>query len=62
MWLLGQLTQMVISALSGLATWLIGLPSPLALGAIAGVAEFIPYLGPIISAIPAVLVAVTLVS
>jgi predicted PurR-regulated permease PerM len=31
----------------------------LALGVIAGVAEFIPYVGPILAAIPAVLVATT---
>lgn len=60
LWLLGQLIEMVIiGALSGLAAWLIGLPSPLALGVIAGVLEFIPYLGPILAAIPAVMVAVT---
>jgi predicted PurR-regulated permease PerM len=39
--------------------WIIGLPAPIALGLIAGVAEFVPYLGPIVAAIPAVLVAVT---
>lgn len=61
LWLLGQGIQMLlIGVLSTIAVWLIGLPSPLALGAIAGVAEFIPYLGPIIAAIPAVLVAMTL--
>jgi predicted PurR-regulated permease PerM len=60
LWLVGQLIQMVIiGVLSTLAVWLIGLPSPLALGLIAGIAEFIPYLGPIIAAIPAVLVAAT---
>jgi predicted PurR-regulated permease PerM len=60
LWLVGQLIQMVIiGCLSGLAVWLIGLPSPLALGVIAGVLEFIPYLGPILSALPAILVAVT---
>lgn len=60
LWLLGQLVQMiVIGVLSGAAVMLIGLPSPLALGAIAGVLEFIPYLGPILSALPAILVAVT---
>jgi predicted PurR-regulated permease PerM len=59
-WLIGQLIQMVvIGALSTLAVWLIGLPSPLALGAIAGVAEFIPFLGPVIASIPAILVATT---
>lgn len=61
LWLLGQMIQMVIiGVLSGLAVWLIGLPSPLALGAIAGVAEFVPYVGPIVAAVPAILVAVTL--
>lgn len=60
LWLLGQAIQMcLIGAITTAAVWLIGLPSPLALGAIAGFAEFIPYLGPILSAIPAVLVAMT---
>ncbi len=59
-WLLGQLMQMVIiGLLSTLAVWLIGLPSPWALGLIAGVAEFVPYIGPILAAIPALLVALT---
>lgn len=60
LWLIGELVQMVIiGVLSTAAVWLIGLPSPLALGVIAGLAEFIPYLGPIIAAVPAILVAVT---
>jgi predicted PurR-regulated permease PerM len=60
LWLLGQLFQMlIIGVLSTIAAWLIGLPSPLALGLIAGLLEFVPYLGPIIAAIPAILVAAT---
>jgi predicted PurR-regulated permease PerM len=60
LWLLGQAIQMcLIGTLTTVAVWLIGLPSPLALGAIAGLAEFIPYLGPILASIPAILVAVT---
>jgi predicted PurR-regulated permease PerM len=60
LWLIGQLIQMVvIGALVMVAVWIIGVPSPLALGLIAGVGEFIPYLGPILAAIPAVLVALT---
>jgi len=60
LWLLGQAIQMcLVAVLTTGAVWLIGLPSPLALGAIAGLAEFIPYLGPILSFIPAILVAVT---
>jgi predicted PurR-regulated permease PerM len=60
LWLLGQLIEMlIIGVLTGFAVWLVGLPSPFALGVIAGVAEFVPYLGPIIASIPAILVAVT---
>jgi predicted PurR-regulated permease PerM len=60
LWLLGQLIEMVlIGLLSTLVVWLIGVPSPLALGLIAGIGEFIPYLGPILAGIPAVLVALT---
>jgi predicted PurR-regulated permease PerM len=60
LWLIGQLIQMVvIGALVTLAVWIIGVPSPVALGLIAGVGEFIPYLGPILAAIPAILVALT---
>jgi predicted PurR-regulated permease PerM len=60
LWMLGQMIGMVlIGLLSTLATWLIGLPLPFALGLIAGLFEFIPYVGPILGAIPAVLVAAT---
>jgi predicted PurR-regulated permease PerM len=60
LWLLGQFIQMaLIGVLSLIAVWIIGLPSPLALGVIAGIAEFIPYVGPILAGIPAVLVALT---
>jgi predicted PurR-regulated permease PerM len=60
LWLIADLMQMVvIGALVTGAVWLIGLPSPLALGVIAGLAEFVPYLGPIVAAIPAILVATT---
>lgn len=60
LWWIGELIQMaLIGTLSTTAVWLIGLPSPLALGVIAGVAEFVPYLGPVIAAVPALLVAAT---
>jgi predicted PurR-regulated permease PerM len=60
LWLIGQLVEMVlIGALSTFAVWIIGVPSPLAIGLIAGIGEFIPYLGPILATIPAVLVAIT---
>lgn len=60
LWLVGQLIEMVlIGLLSMLAVWIIGVPSPLALGLIAGIGEFIPYVGPLLAAIPALLVALT---
>lgn len=60
LWFLGQLLQMLIIGLvSTLAVWLVGLPSPLVLGLIAGFAEFVPYIGPIVASVPAILVAST---
>ena len=60
LWLLGQLIEMlVIGVLATVTVWLIGVPSPFALGLIAAIGEFIPYLGPILAAIPAILVALT---
>ena len=60
LWLIADMIQMVlIGSLTTVAVWLIGLPSPLALGVIAGLAEFVPYVGPIVAAIPALLVATT---
>lgn len=61
LWILGQVILMIIT---GLLTYfgllIIGLPSPVALALIAGIAEIVPYLGPFISAVPALLVALTL--
>lgn len=51
-WLGGQLvTMLLVGGVSALAYWMIGLPSPIALGLIAGVTNFIPFLGPFLSAI-----------
>ena len=58
LWLIGRLVSMVTV---GLLTWLglsiIGVPSAMALGLIAGLLEFVPFVGPIISAVPAILLA-----
>lgn len=60
LWMLGQLISMaLVGLLTALATSLIGLPSAFALGVIAGLFEFLPYLGPFLGAVPAVLVAMT---
>jgi predicted PurR-regulated permease PerM len=60
-WLLGQMIEMVtVGVMSGVAVWLIGLPSPFALGAISGLSEFIPYIGPIVAIFPSAAVAATI--
>jgi len=57
-WLLTQLIAMlVIGVVTTAALMLIGVRAAVALGIIAGVLEFIPYIGPILSAVPAVAMA-----
>jgi predicted PurR-regulated permease PerM len=58
LWLRGQLIAMiVVGLLTGLGLWALGMPSAFALGLLAGVLEFIPFAGPVLSAIPAILLA-----
>ncbi|BCB04931.1 AI-2E family transporter [Bacillus sp. KH172YL63] len=57
----GQLLVcLIIGGLSAGTLWLIGMKYPLILGLIIGVTNVIPYFGPIIGAVPAVLVASTI--
>jgi predicted PurR-regulated permease PerM len=57
-WLKGQLIKMVlVGALTTLGLWLIGVPSPLALGLLAGLGEFVPLIGAFATAVPALLAA-----
>ena len=51
--------MVIIGTLAMIALLLIGVPSALALGVIAAVGEFVPYVGPIVDAIPAILVAMS---
>lgn len=58
LWLQGQLVAMVlVGILAGAALWAIGLPSPLALALIAAIGEFVPFVGPILAALPALVIA-----
>jgi predicted PurR-regulated permease PerM len=60
-WLLGQLVRSAVVAVILTATlYLLGLPGAPLLGLQAGVANFIPYLGPLIAAFPVALVAMPL--
>ena len=58
LWLKGQAVAMiVVGVLTGLGLWVLGVPSALVLGLAAGLLEFVPFIGPILAAIPAVLLA-----
>jgi predicted PurR-regulated permease PerM len=60
LWVQGQLTVMAaVGIATGTLYTILGLPSALLLGMFAGLAEAIPLVGPIIGAIPAILVALT---
>ncbi|MGY6662412.1 MAG: AI-2E family transporter [Glycocaulis sp.] len=57
-WLLGQLISMTfVGVVTTLGLYLIGMPSALALGLLAGLAEFVPLVGPIAASVPAILLA-----
>ena len=58
LWLKGQLIAMVmVGLLTGTGLWLLGVPSAFLLGLVAFLLEFIPFAGPILAAVPAVLLA-----
>lgn len=60
-WLLGQVVAMLaVGSLTFLGLWALGIESALALGFIAGILEFIPFLGPVLAAAPAVAMALAL--
>ncbi len=57
-WSVGQaLDMLVVGILSGTGLWLIGVPLAFVLGVIAALFNFVPYIGAIIGAIPAVVIA-----
>lgn len=59
-WLVGQLLAMsFVAVLTGTGLWLLGIPFALTLGLTAGLLDFIPYVGPVLAAVPAVLLALT---
>jgi predicted PurR-regulated permease PerM len=54
-WLLARLLAMVaVGTITGVGLALLGVPAAAALGLLAGLMEFVPFIGPIVSAVPAV--------
>lgn len=59
-WLLGQLVVMAaVGVLSGMGLWALGIEAAFALGLVGGLLTFIPYVGAVLAAVPATLVALT---
>jgi len=59
-WLIGRVASMiVVGVLTALGLWLLGVPLALAFGLLAALLDFIPNIGPIIAAVPAILLALT---
>jgi len=57
-WMLGQLCSMaLIGVLTGIGLWLLGIPLALLIGILAGILDFVPIVGTVLSAIPALLLA-----
>ncbi len=55
-WLIGRIFSMtLVGLLTGAGLWILGVPLALTLGLLATLLTFIPYLGAVISAVPAVL-------
>lgn len=58
MYLRGQaLIALAVGSVASIALYAVGLPSPLVLGAIVGILNMIPYFGPVLGGVPAVLFA-----
>lgn len=59
-WLIGQLiTMTVVGVLTTLGLWLLGVPLAPVLGLLAFVLDFVPNIGPVVAAVPAILLAFT---
>jgi predicted PurR-regulated permease PerM len=57
-WLAGRIVSMlVVGILTAAGFWIIGMPVAVTLGLIAALLSFVPFLGPVMSVVPAVLVA-----
>jgi len=57
-WLLGKsVSMLIVGTATSIGLSLLGVPLALILGIIAGLLDFVPYLGPIMAGVPAVLIA-----
>ena len=60
-WLFGKMCSMLlVGAFTAIGLTILGVPLALILGIIAGLLDFIPYLGPLMAGVPGVLIALTI--
>jgi predicted PurR-regulated permease PerM len=60
LWLRAKVVLMVsMGVMIGLGLWLAGVPSAFAMGLLAGISEFVPYVGPTVAMVPALGLALT---
>ena len=58
MWLLGQVISMAaVGLLTAVGLWAVGVPLAIPLGILAGILDFVPFIGPLAAAIPGILIA-----
>lgn len=59
-WLIGQLLDMIsVGLMVTIGLWLLGVPLAMTLGLLAGLLDFVPVVDAIVSAVPAILIALT---
>ena len=60
-WMIGKLVAMVfVGVFTTIGLLIVGVPLALVLGLVAGLLDFVPFVGPIVAAVPGVLLALTL--
>ncbi len=60
-WLIGRFASMlIVGIVTTIGLMLLGIPVALALGSIAFLFDFVPFLGPVVAATPAILIALTM--
>jgi predicted PurR-regulated permease PerM len=60
-WIVGRFVSMtIVGLLTAIAMWLLGVPLPVSLGVLAALLTFIPNIGPLLAAIPQLLLAADL--
>ena len=57
LWLARLVSMAVVGVLTWIGLMMLGVPSALALAVVAVLLEFVPFIGPILSAVPAILLA-----